>query len=778
MRTFMQFLQEVSRDHLALVGQRINKYIRRDIEDEPFNDIFGDKSRIVIPLMDEKLQQFTELLGKMGLTRVDLREGTGVVKVETQQGVKDRTVKIGKFLQNQAKLDPQNGMTYTQWLSWWEKEKPNLSKPGDDSYSIIVSRHPIDIIRMSDHDGMSSCHAPDGQFWKCAVQEAKTGGAVAYVVSNEDLAQVKNLQAKDIFKDDDRRVDGIEPLSRLRLRRYEDGNNDYLVPIMRSYGGGYSGFYESLRSWALSAQADKLQDVDYKRLNLKGGSYEDWGNKSPDIWSKFLGKTFTGARPNVDQDLEQKNDNGRDEAEEQVEEMMRDANNRRLTQYSVYASVEDYDENGWYVSYGGSTEFDFSSGPGQQGQGYEFIKPLPGWRDQDPNGWQIKREIEKKIKDACDIWGIEYIEFENGDTIRLDIRDHDGELDVNGFENFIDNVEDWDKSHAEHKQKIAGILRDMGFIRNPVAEMQLQYLKSSDDTNRDGEWEVNWETQEPTHIGSLAGLPVEQIMVMPGGVISDITYNAFRPSRLDEDLKEELNTQVRQLVPLEEHVNISCTISAPETHSPAKHHEDDYYLGSKPMAVHEDVPVMFSFEVFATDPTPEDLQSVQAIDSMMPRIIELAKDWWQRTVIEIKQEVHGKEGDAHPGVRANAARIEQILSRMGQHGKVTLRNGQYWYTDTEGTGIDMPVQQAYQMFKTGQEVAQQIASIFQYKMRRWRGSILVKYVGGRPQFWWNDAQDGSQLPVAQALQKFLSSADPGEQTHIQGQVQNILSSVG
>jgi hypothetical protein len=745
MRTFMQFLTEVTRDQLALVGSRINKFTRRETEDEPFNDVFGEKSRVVIPLMNPRLREFMELLTGQGLTKIDLKEGTGIVTVTTNQGSKERKMKIGRFLQVRSQMDKARSQTYTDWIEWWAKEKPSLDKPAGEDYSIVVSRHPIDIIRMSDHPGMGSCHSPGKQFWQCAVQEAKTGGGVAYVVRNRDLAKVKNLQAKDIFADKKRDVTGITPLSRLRLRRYEDDENDYLVPIMKSYGGSHSGFYESLRAWALSEQMSKLQNVDYNSLRMKGGSYEDYGNTSPDIWSEFLGKSFSGHPENVDQDEEEeKMGNGRGEAETRVRAVMQEGN-ERLKKYGVHGSVEDMgdDDNQWYVSYGGGTEFEFTE--------YEFVKDLPRWSDNEPNIWKIRREIQKEISKVCDIWGIEEIEFTDGDTVRLSLSDHDSNGTVNEFERFIDQCERWDRDYDEHKKKIAGILREHGFIRNPVAELQLQHLKvSGDEMNDDGEWEVNWASSKSV-VGSLEGMSSEQIMINPHqGDIYD-TGQGFKTYMLNDELKDILEEKIAAAVPMPAGLNIACSLKAHETHVPKSLYGDEHFLGTKPFAVHGDVPVEFELELFATDPEKEHLQAVTQIDGFLPRIVEIVKEWWDLTMQDYTTEAAPGQEAEHPAIKASILRIQDTFKRLGQQqGTVTLKNGQYWFTEPEG-GIDMPVESAFKKMKADVDKAAAITKEMQ-NVSNWSGGTVVKYRGGQPTFWWYDREQKNFKPIEDAIE--------------------------
>ena len=90
-------------------------------------------------------------------------------------------------LVKQGKLDD-------ELLEWWNKRQiyyTNDNKWEDvqelfdmtateHKYSIIVSRVPIDILRMSDIGRISSCHREGGEYFQCAREEARGHGIVAY----------------------------------------------------------------------------------------------------------------------------------------------------------------------------------------------------------------------------------------------------------------------------------------------------------------------------------------------------------------------------------------------------------------------------------------------------------------------------------------------------------------------------------------------------------------------------------------------------------------------
>ncbi len=162
----------------------------------------------------------------------------------------------------------------------------------ESEYSIVISRAPIDVLRMSDFRGISSCHSPPsggsegGSYFYCALSESRNQGAIAYLVRTEDLQKV-DLKGEEIFKDYDRGIRGIEPISRLRIRRVvdEDRGVDYMVPEERVYGVQKSFFYDSVSKWAMKQQKDLFVDEDgvyvpqKNDLSYKGGSYTDSGER-------------------------------------------------------------------------------------------------------------------------------------------------------------------------------------------------------------------------------------------------------------------------------------------------------------------------------------------------------------------------------------------------------------------------------------------------------------------------------------------------------------------
>jgi len=227
-----------------------------------------------------------------------------------------------KFIRNPDLMD--------EMAEYWKKNadyiKTNLSSLEDDQYAIVVTREPIDIFRMSDFDDIASCHSPasrtdgTGEYFKCAVAEAKGHGAVAYVVSRDDLkdvfgtddlAEIENdedFQEDELFKDDKRYFSGdMEPLSRLRLRqlRYY-GSDEYAmrqgdtdstqlaVPESAVYGMKFPDLAATIDRWAKETQSEEIANipredgkVNFSRFVKFGGSYED--NNITRLTLKLLG---------------------------------------------------------------------------------------------------------------------------------------------------------------------------------------------------------------------------------------------------------------------------------------------------------------------------------------------------------------------------------------------------------------------------------------------------------------------------------------------------------
>ena len=72
---------------------------------------------------------------------------------------------------------------YTRKAEYYRKHPEELDAE-QEIYSVIVSRHPVDVLRMSDFADMSSCHSVGGAYYQCAISEARNQGMIAYVAES------------------------------------------------------------------------------------------------------------------------------------------------------------------------------------------------------------------------------------------------------------------------------------------------------------------------------------------------------------------------------------------------------------------------------------------------------------------------------------------------------------------------------------------------------------------------------------------------------------------
>lgn len=176
---------------------------------------------------------------------------------------------------------------------WDTFDSEDDSKIGvtSNEFSIVLTRAPIDVLRMSDFldEGIESCHSSGGSYFYCALAEAQNEGAVAFAVRTEDLEGL-DLNKPEIFADEQEGVDGITPLQRVRIRTLKDSKKDTIigVPEKRTYPSQrLNNFRTEVFKAVTQAQKDlliKTNDDGTKELNITsdfsdlstlGGSYFD-----------------------------------------------------------------------------------------------------------------------------------------------------------------------------------------------------------------------------------------------------------------------------------------------------------------------------------------------------------------------------------------------------------------------------------------------------------------------------------------------------------------------
>ena len=198
-----------------------------------------------------------------------------------------------------------------------------------ERHYLIFSRHPIDVYRMSDFEGLGSCHTPPGMpyysesesstFYNehniCALAEAHGNGMIVYAVPVKEFQNfpptqesLDKLDDQEIFYDENRPdADGeLNPSARIRIKNvnhHDDGEVTALaVPSTIIYGAQLSGFkdlvmkkFAMLQKEKLSKIAGNKEAIFMNEFTRYGGSYQDYGHSVSDA----LPKMFSAAGVNL-----------------------------------------------------------------------------------------------------------------------------------------------------------------------------------------------------------------------------------------------------------------------------------------------------------------------------------------------------------------------------------------------------------------------------------------------------------------------------------------------
>jgi len=377
------FLNNTMHENLSLLyesilisemTEKVVNYVQKHTEDLPFDSIFGDKLRIIIPVKTSSIvgDILNDLKKINGFSSIDPMKGEILrkIKIDPKYGQgeeKIQTVNIGKAIQS-LKIDPEKKKEYMSWYAKYKDSLPQEMKKTSD-HSIILTRAPVDVVRMSDHRNISSCHSQGDSHFQCAVQEALTGGAVAYLVNSDTLESYidsDDFQMDDLFDDRERGRRGLEPpVARLRIRRYIIDGVEYALPEKQIYGNlKIPGFFKSVRDFLDGKQDLGSIDFNEKDIEIRGGSYED--NDSQYLINAYFGRDSErgdnlGDIDMVDQYEEDDRDiDGIYGWEEEMHELVSNYESR-LNYASVGADYDNHpDGGGAYVMAWGEITFDMS----------------------------------------------------------------------------------------------------------------------------------------------------------------------------------------------------------------------------------------------------------------------------------------------------------------------------------------------------------------------------------------------------------------------------------
>jgi hypothetical protein len=347
---------------ISEVSEKFVDEIKDAIEGKelPFNNIFGNKLRLSIPVSGtetyHEILNVIKQLPNYSSFDPQKKEVIKRIKLDVKYGggEKEQRINLGKAITS-LKLTDDLKKKYLDWYATYNTNIPELENLKD--YRIIISRSPIDVLRMSDVGTIRSCHSEGNTYFQCAIQEAKSGGLIAFLVKKQDLDRLNEteFQNEEIFEDKKRGIRGINPLSRLRIRRYSDSDTDtdIAVPEIRLYGDRLSGFYSSIKNFLLQKQEgldinNIYKNYRNKNITRRGGSYTD--SSDSELFNRmFDTDTFTGSVEQHEDDHGEETVDRAQQFENELNEFqIRYAND--LKRFQIYYNVEDYDdgENVYY----------------------------------------------------------------------------------------------------------------------------------------------------------------------------------------------------------------------------------------------------------------------------------------------------------------------------------------------------------------------------------------------------------------------------------------------
>lgn len=376
-------LIEISSDDRNILNSRIDNIKDEENRSQGLDNLFKNKQRLVIsfgsPEIKSIIDQLTDFYEErkdsvtlsfnwedkeLSIISKNPNAGKEITNKDTGEkmtipDLSTQKISIAKAMK-QAHLDPK----LIDWFSVFandemvsRRERRMVALASKNDYSIIISRHPVDILRMSDFPKIQSCHSPDGNKYSCAKQEAIDGGAIAYLVYTQDLKNI-DLEDDEIFEDPDRNVYGIDkPLSRLRIRRFTSKFNDVEtdqpfdigIPEDSTYGMRHPSFIDQVSDWLRKEQSDIIkrnggrEKFRIKNFVLRGGNYRD--SEDGALFNSYFqdrldrgntGWEFEGSEHMIDQ-LEQ--------LRTEIEEIHELWNGKFKHCYTGWSELDYYDDN-------------------------------------------------------------------------------------------------------------------------------------------------------------------------------------------------------------------------------------------------------------------------------------------------------------------------------------------------------------------------------------------------------------------------------------------------
>ena len=353
--------------------------------------------------------------------------------------------------------------------SEYYRQNPDAAEGEASKYSIIVSRAPIDVLRMSDFQDIQSCHSPGNNYFQCAVAEAQGHGLVAFVVENEEwkrAAEEHNIELQDeeIFADRSRGKSGLFPKSRVRLRKFEytspfdDDRNEMAVPETRTYGKNFPNLAATIYDWAQEAQPEVKRITDervypeFDSFIRRGGSYED--TRDGRLLNGLLASGESDPPYYSDDNTEhdESDEQGeREEAQERVDDLNERAQN--IEQAYAEGSVEEDGANGFYISFRGDFWVNLPD------ELFDDSFEYPDWHTLSVLNDKIAEHVDMEISNTEIMPS-----SKSGLNVSLELDTERYDISLDGYEEFISDIESLAEDHDEIRSAIIAVFRREGLF--------------------------------------------------------------------------------------------------------------------------------------------------------------------------------------------------------------------------------------------------------------------------------------------------------------------------
>ena len=497
------------------------------------------------------------------------------------------------------------------WNKFWSQKSEHYSANPEEFFEqdkkyIIFTRDPIDVLKMSDSDRLESCHREGHSHFHCAQKEARSAGFVAYMIDegdwdtflgqymDEDADIQEELTAMDgdeIFQDEQRGIKGLEPLARVRVRRYVNyqDETELAVPETRTYPSRTTpGFYEAVKAWIQKGQEtpetildpnNDVRDVNsyMDEFYLTGGSYAD--NSASDLWNRFFDTdVFSGDVEYDDEGREESEFEGMGRAQEwqsRIDEIMESAN-RSMEHCGVYGEV--YDEGApdeLWISYSGDGTIEIPAikravAKQEKGEDPEYVDLDDLEEDIDDIALEIRDLLEEEISYPDLEYRSDGIEIEEGRNneilIRLRFSTDNYGHDPDSFEEFAGDIErEWEGNWSDVTKLAQKILRKYGAIERTAVEIYADAARQFEHFDID-ESEEGFEIEQTMWTTIGTGLNLPAILAakkytenksgiydeewnrgqFPGSPVDTIEWNTFRDKLFDLMAKEIMQKMGRE----------------------------------------------------------------------------------------------------------------------------------------------------------------------------------------------------------------------------------------